>query len=140
MKKKRNYKRHITLKGVCRLFVCMVAVILLAIVLLKRQIVPKIPENSNEAEGFRQMYLTEDIMGRWHKICGQAEEDPYYVLAVLMAASGFGEKKEEKTNEITQMLLDLSEALIEPTNPKQENGYNFEEFNPQAFTQMFKGR
>ena len=97
MKKKRNYKRHITLKGVCRLFVCMVAVILLAIFLLKRQIVPKIPENSNEAEGFRQMYLTEDIMGRWHKICGQAEEDPYYVLAVLMAASGFGEKKEEKT-------------------------------------------
>ena len=47
---------------------------------------------------------------------------------------------EEKTNEITQMLLDLSEALIEPTNPKQENGYNFEEFNPQAFTQMVKGR
>ncbi|MCX2716280.1 flagellar FLiS export co-chaperone [Helicobacter sp. MIT 21-1697] len=47
---------------------------------------------------------------------------------------------EEKANEITQMLLDLSEALSEPTNAKQENSYNFEEFNPQAFAQMFKGR
>ena len=96
MTKKRNHKRHITLKGICRLFVFTISVILVVVFLLKRQIAPKLPENSNEAEAFRQMYLTEDIVRCWNKVCGQTDEDRYYVLAVLMAASGFGQKEQGK--------------------------------------------
>lgn len=49
---------------------------------------------------------------------------------------------EEKSQEITQLLLALSDALVESsTQPNtQSNGnYNFNEFNAKAFSQMLKG-
>lgn len=49
---------------------------------------------------------------------------------------------EEKSQEITQLLLALSDALVESsTQPNtQSNGnYNFNEFNAKVFSQMLKG-
>ena len=49
---------------------------------------------------------------------------------------------EEKNNEITQMLLKLSDALTEPTfSPSsQTSQYDFNHFNAQDFTRLFKGQ
>ena len=47
---------------------------------------------------------------------------------------------EEKSQEITQMLLTLSDALIESSTPSTSSeNYNFNEFNAKAFSQMLKG-
>ncbi len=43
---------------------------------------------------------------------------------------------EEKIQEANQMLLALNDALLAGT----EEDYNFNEFNPKAFAEMFKGR
>lgn len=47
---------------------------------------------------------------------------------------------EEKSQEITQLLLTLSDALIESSTPSASSeNYNFNEFNAKAFSQMLKG-
>lgn len=48
---------------------------------------------------------------------------------------------EEKSQEITQLLLTLSDALVESTQSSTQTsgGYNFNEFNAKAFSQMLKG-
>lgn len=45
---------------------------------------------------------------------------------------------EEKSQEITQLLLALSDALVESSTQSSGN-YNFNEFNAKAFSQMLKG-
>lgn len=50
---------------------------------------------------------------------------------------------EEKINEITQMLLQLSDALTQPSFSLHNSTmpeYNFNEFDKQSFTQLFKGK
>ncbi len=46
----------------------------------------------------------------------------------------------EKSQEITQLLLTLSDALVESSTPSTSSeNYNFNEFNAKAFSQILKG-
>lgn len=48
---------------------------------------------------------------------------------------------EEKGIEIAQILIEVSEAISEPSSEQYEQEqYSFDTFNPAQFTQMFKGR
>ncbi len=45
---------------------------------------------------------------------------------------------EDKLQEISHILVEISEALVAPSTPASREEYNFEDFSPSQFTQMFK--
>ena len=82
--------------------------------------------------------LSTSLGGKSYEI---AMDNPMPLFNANGSMSDFIAYVEEKSLEVAQMLLTLSEALTEPLTPKSaDSQFDFENVNAGALAQMFKGR